>query len=399
MEFGSHNLKSVLPSATIAMSQKARQMIANGQDVILLSQGEPDFDTPEHIREAAKAAIDQGHTRYTNVDGIIELKRAIIEKFKRDNQLNYDIDEINISPGGKAVLFNALIATLNPGDEVIIPTPCWVSYPEMVRLCGGTPKLVHARQSDGFLPSLADIEKAISARTKWIILNSPSNPTGAIMSEGFLAKLAEILRRNPNLLVLTDDIYEQLIYEGEFMTLAQVAPDLKDRILTMNGVSKAYAMTGWRIGYAGGPKWLIAAMKKVMSQTTSNPSSISMWASVAALGGPQDFLADWRQQFLKRRNLVVDALSQSQNIICRRPEGAFYVFGNCQALLGKKSKKGRTLASDMDFTDAVLEEAKVALVPGTAFHAPGHFRLSFALDLISLKQACDRIAQFCEQCR
>jgi len=392
-------LNAVQPSATIGMSQKARALQAAGKDVIILSQGEPDFETPESIKQAAVDALASGKTRYTSVDGITELKQAIQAKFLRDNNLSYDLDEISIAPGGKAILFNALIATLNPGDEVIIPAPCWVSYPEIVRLCGGTPIVVPTSPENGFKLLAKDLAGAITPRTKWLVLNSPSNPTGAVLSAAELHALADVLRQHKQIQILTDDIYEHLVYgQVEFSTLAQIAPDLKNRVLTMNGMSKSYAMTGWRLGYAGGPKWLIAAMRKVMGQTTSNANSITQWAAIEALSGDQSFLDNWRKAFQRRRDLVCEGLNQ-MGLRCAVPDGAFYVFANCESVLGRSSPGGRKLTSDLDFAEAVLEEVFVALVPGSAFHAPGYFRLSYAESDGTLGEALKRLREFCKDCR
>ncbi|WP_416879061.1 pyridoxal phosphate-dependent aminotransferase [Litorimonas sp.] len=375
----------------MAMTQLARELKAKGRDVIGLSAGESDFDTPQHIGEAAVKAIRDGKTRYTAVDGVPELKDAIIEKFKRENGLTYSPSEINVSPGGKPVIFNALAVTLNPGDEVIIPAPCWVSYPGMVSLLGATPIIVSCGVDTGFRLSAEALEAAITPKTKWLMLNSPSNPTGSAYSREDLAALAEVLRRYPEILVLSDDIYEHLIYDGfEFATLASVAPDLKHRVLTMNGVSKAYAMTGWRIGYAGGPDWLIKAMAKYMGQTTSNPASISQWAAVAALNGPQDFISEARAAYNTRRKNVVNAINSAKGLSCREPEGAFYAFFDCREVLRDK------IETDSDFTKSLLGETGVALVPGSAFHAPGFVRLSYAADPKLLEDACARLDQFCQ---
>lgn len=388
-KFVSDTLQEIRPSATIGMSQKARAMMASGKDVIMLSQGEPDFETPDHIKDAARAALDLGHTRYTAVDGIPDLKRAICQKFKRDNALDYGPENINVSPGGKAVIFNALLATLNPGDEVIIPAPCWVSYPEMTRLCGGAPVVVPCGPDAGYKLTPEALEAAITPRTKWLILNSPSNPTGVCLSGEDLDALGAVLQNYPDILILSDDIYEHLVYSGhEFFTIAQRVPALKQRVLTMNGLSKAYAMTGWRLGYAGGPEWLIAAMRKVMSQSTSNASSISQWAAITALGGGQDFLNDWRRAFERRRDLVLNGLD-ALGISCAMPGGAFYVFGNCEPYLGGP------MSTDTAFTEKLLADKHLALVPGSAFHAPGHFRLSFASDTQTLERALVRLEAFC----
>lgn len=391
-------INAVQPSATIGMSQKARSMMADGKDVIILSQGEPDFETPEHIKLAAVEALASGKTRYTAVDGIPELKKAIQRKFKRDNGLHYETDNISVAPGGKAILFNAFVATLNPNDEVIIPAPCWVSYPEMVRLCGGRPVVIATGAETQFKLTADLLESAITAQTKWVVLNSPSNPTGSVLSSDDLEALAKVLRRHPNVMVLTDDIYEHLVYgEAKFSTIAQLAPDLKDRILTMNGMSKAYAMTGWRLGYAGGPKWLIAAMRKVMGQSTSNPNSIAQYAAIEALEGDQSFLKQWRSAFEKRRDLVCSKLNEI-GLQCTVPDGAFYVFANCETFIGKTSSAGRSLNSDLDWAEALLEEELVAVVPGSAFHVSGHFRLSYADSDEILGKALARIKAFCQGC-
>ncbi len=387
----SQSLLQVRPSATIGMSQKARQLMEEGRDIIMLSQGEPDFDTPEHIKQAAREALELGHTRYTNVDGTAELKAAICEKFQRDNGLAFGVDNINVSPGGKAVIFNALMATLDSGDEVIIPAPCWVSYPEMTRLCGGSPVIVPCGAESGYKLTAEALERAITPNTKWLILNSPSNPTGVCMTPEDLTAIGKVLLAHPNVLILSDDIYEHLIYSGhEFCTIAELVPELSDRVLTMNGFSKAYAMTGWRLGYAGGPEWLISAMRKVMGQSTSNPSSISQWAGIAALRGSHNFMDEWRTAFEIRRDFVLSAL-KNMGVSCAVPGGAFYIFGDCEKFLG-----GR-IETDLEFTEVLLSEQGVALVPGSAFHAPGHFRLSFASDMETLKAAMTRLKLFLER--
>lgn len=391
--FLSSSIQSVAPSATMAITQTARDMRAAGKDIIGLSAGESDFDTPDHICEAAAKAMKDGHTRYTAVDGIPELKEAVARKFKRENGLDYTAAEINVSPGGKPVIFNALAVTINAGDEVVIPAPCWVSYPGMVTMLGGTPIVVPCDGHSNFRLSAEALETAITPRTKWLMLNSPSNPTGSAYSAEDLMDLAEVLRRHPNILVLCDDIYEHLIYDDfTFATMASVAPDLKHRVLTMNGVSKAYAMTGWRIGYAGGPEWLIKAMSKYMGQTTSNPASISQWAAVAALDGPQDFLSTARKAYGERRRHVVAAINDIEGLTCRMPEGAFYAFFDCSSFLD-----GTTYKSDADFALALLEATGVALVPGSAFHSEGHLRLSYAADPLILKEAVQRLKVFCDK--
>lgn len=389
-------LSRVKPSATMAVTQKARDMKAAGIDVIGLGAGEPDFDTPDHIKAAAIDAIKRGETNYTNVDGTPELKAAICEKFKRDNNLSFQPSQINVSPGGKPVIFNAFLATLNPGDEVIVPAPCWVSYPEMVRLCGGTPVIVPCSMADGFKISPEALDATITDKTKWLILNSPSNPTGAAYSAQELMALGEVLRRHPEVMILTDDMYEHLIYDDHiFATIADVVPELYDRTLTMNGVSKAYAMTGWRIGYAGGPEWLIKAMAKVMSQSTSNPTSVSQWAAVEALNGPHDFIADRNTAFVARRNRVIAELNKAQGLSCLMPAGAFYAYPDCAGVIGKTSTAGTKINHDVDFAAALLSEAHVAVVPGAAFHGSPNFRLSYATDMETLEKALARIQEFC----
>ena len=396
MAFLSDALGRVATSATVAISQKARVLAQEGRDIIALSAGEPDFDTPQHVRDAAIAAINAGKTRYTNVDGIIELKEAVAAKFRRDNGLDVTAADCFVSSGGKQIIFNALLATLNPGDEVVVPVPYWVSYPEIVRLCGAEPVFAVADASTGFKLSPEALEAAITPRTKWLILNTPSNPTGAAYSAAELKALAEVLLAHPHVHILTDDIYEVLVYDGgRFATIAQVEPKLQPRTLTMNGVSKSHAMTGWRIGYCTGPRPLLAAMTKLQSQSTTNPSSIAQWAAVEALNGPQDFLAEWRDVFQARRDLVVAGLNANTGLDCLTPEGAFYVFPSCQRLLGKTSAGGARLATDEDFVMALLEETGVALVHGTAFGLPGHFRLSYAASNAELEEAIRRIQAFC----
>ena len=374
-------------SATMAMTQMARDLRASGRDVISLSMGQSNFDTPAHICEAAAKAMAQGKTRYTAVDGIPELKAAISAKFKRDNNLDYKPREINVSPGGKAVLFNALAVTVGADDEVIIPSPCWVSYPDMVRLCGGRPIIVPCSAQQGFKITPSQLSGAITPATKWLMLNSPSNPTGAVYSADELRALAVVLRGHPHVLVLCDDIYEHLVFDGaKFSTMAQIAPDLKPRVLTMNGVSKGYAMTGWRIGYAGGPEWLIKAMAKYMGQTTSNPSSISQWASLAALDGPQDFIKDWRADYQSRRDYVMGRIAQIDGLSCDVPPGAFYVFVDCKAHL--KNKTDTQLALD------ILQDTGVASVAGSAFHMEGFLRISYGVAQSELEAAFDRLEAY-----
>jgi len=392
----SESLRRVAPSATMAVTQAAREMKAAGIDVIGLGAGEPDFDTPDHIKEAAMKAIRRGKTNYTNVDGIPELKDAIATKFKRDNNLDYHSSQINVSPGGKPVIFNAFLATLNLGDEVIIPAPCWVSYPEMTKLCGGTPVIVPCDMPSGFKITAEQLDAAITPKTRWLILNSPSNPTGAAYSAADLKALSGVLLRHPQVMILTDDMYEHLVYDDfEFATIAQVEPQLYDRTLTMNGLSKAYAMTGWRIGFAGGPEWLIKAMAKVMSQSTSNPTSISQWAGVAALNGPHDFIIERNKAFIQRRDVIVGALNQADGLNCAVPDGAFYVYPDCSGLIGKTSRSGVKIETDTDFAQTLLRDAHVAVVPGTAFHGAPNFRISYAITRAELEKAGARIAEFC----
>jgi aspartate aminotransferase len=384
----------------MAVTQAAREMKSAGIDVIGLGAGEPDFDTPDHIKAAAIKAINEGKTNYTNVDGIPELKEAICAKFKRDNDLSYTPSQINVSPGGKPVIYNALMATLSAGDEVIVPAPCWVSYPEMVKLCGATPVVVPCDMASGFKLTPEQLEAAITPKTRWLMLNSPSNPTGAAYSGADLKALSEVLLRHPHVMVFTDDIYEHLVYDGfEFATIAQVEPALYERTLTMNGLSKAYAMTGWRIGYGAGPEWLIKAMAKVMSQSTSNPSSISQWAGVTALNGPHDFIAKRNIAFSARRNAVVAGLNKAEGLSCATPDGAFYVYPNCAAVIGKTSKGGQKIENDTDFATALLKESHVAVVPGGAFHGSPHFRISYATSMEQLKEASARIQDFCAALR
>jgi aspartate aminotransferase len=389
-------LNRIKPSATMAVTQKERELKAAGRDTIGLGAGEPDFDTPDNIKEAAIAAIVSGKTKYTNVDGIPELKAAICAKFLRENKLTYTPDQVSVAPGGKPIIYNAFMATLNPGDEVIVPAPYWVSYPDIVQLTGATPVIVEATAEEGFRLSAQKLEAAITPNTKWLILNSPSNPTGAAYSAAHLRTLADVLLRHPHVMILTDDMYEHLLYDGfEFATIAAVEPALYDRTLTMNGVSKAYAMTGWRIGYAAGPAWLIKGMAGIMSQSTSNPTSISQYAAVEALNGPQDFLAVRNQAFQDRRDLVVSMLNQATGLSCPTPEGAFYVYPSCAALMGKKTATGVVLANDEDFARELLEAEGVAVVHGGAFGGSPAFRISYATSAQILEEACSRIQRFC----
>lgn len=397
MAFLSDTLARVKPSPTIAVTNKARELAEAGRDVIGLGAGEPDFDTPAHIKAAAIAAIEAGRTKYTAVDGIPELKKAICAKFERENGLSYKPSQITVASGGKQVLYNALVATLNPGDEVIIPAPYWVSYPDMVLLAGGTPVFVEGRIEAGYKISAEDLEAAITPQTKWVIFNSPSNPSGAAYTRDELKALTDVLLRHPHVWVMSDDMYEHLVFGGfTFTTPAQVEPGLYDRTLTCNGVSKAYAMTGWRIGYAGGPEALIKAMAKVQSQSTSNPCSISQYAAVAALNGPQDYITESRVAFERRRDLVVAALNTCPGISCPVPEGAFYVYPSIAGLIGKTSAAGTVITDDEAFATALLEETGVAVVFGAAFGLSPAFRISYATSDAALVDACARIKSFCE---
>lgn len=393
-------INRVQPSATIAVSSKAMELRRAGVDVIGLGAGEPDFDTPDNIKEAAIRAIHDGKTKYTPADGIPELKEAICAKFKRDNGLDYTPAQVNVSPGGKPVIYNAFVATLNPGDEVIIPAPYWVSYPEMALLCGATPISIECGPNQNYKLTPDALEAAITPKTKWLILNSPSNPTGAAYTKSELKALADVLLRHPQVWILTDDMYEHLVYDGfEYWTIAQVEPGLYDRTLTMNGVSKAYAMTGWRIGYAAGPEKLIATMRKVMSQTTSNPCSISQWASVEALNGPQEFLAERNEVFKTRRDLVVAGLNAADGLTCPTPEGAFYVYPSCAGAIGKTTPGGVTIENDEVFATELLQQANVAVVFGAAFGLSPAFRVSYATSTEALEKALERIQGFCSSLR
>jgi len=391
-----HALERVKPSPTMAITAKAREMKAAGFDVIGLGAGEPDFDTPDNVKQAAIEAIKRGETKYTAVDGIPELKRAIVSKFQRENGLTYKPSEITVGSGGKQVLYNALLATLNPGEEVIIPSPYWVSYPDIVLLAGANPVIVETREEDGFKLTAKALAAAITPKTKWFIFNSPSNPTGAAYTRDEIKVLTDVLVKHPQVWVLSDDIYEHLVYDDfKFTTPAQVEPKLKDRTLTMNGVSKAYSMTGWRIGYGGGPEPLIKAISTLQSQSTSNPCSISQWASVEALEGPQDFLKDWVKSFQERRDLVVSMLNQAKGIHCPKPEGAFYVYPSCKGVMGRTSREGTKIATDEDFATALLKEEGVAVVHGAAFGLSPFFRISYATGIEALEEACRRIQRFC----
>ena len=396
MSIISDSLKRIKPSPTLAVTQKARELKASGKDVIGLGAGEPDFDTPNNIKGAAIKAINDGDTKYTAVDGTPALKKAIIKKFKRENNLDYTIDQITVGGGGKHVIYNAIMATVNKGDEVIIPAPYWVSYPDIVLLAGGEPIIIICNEEQNFKLNPSDLENAITKKTKWVILNSPSNPTGACYSESEIIKIAEVLKKNPHIHILSDDIYEHITYEGfKFFTIAQIEY-LKDRVLTMNGVSKSYAMTGWRIGYAAGPKEIIKAIAKIQSQSTTNPSSISQAAAVEALNGTQSFISERSKAFQERRNFVVGELNKINGINCLKPEGAFYVFPSCKDLLGKKDSKGNVLKTDSDFVQSLLENADVAVVQGSAFGLDGFFRISYATSMENLKKALIKISDFCK---
>jgi aspartate aminotransferase len=400
MAFLAARLDRIKPSPTIAAGQRARELRAQGRDIISLDAGEPDFDTPDSIKEAAIAAIRRGDTKYTPVDGTVALKEAISAKFKRENGLDYKLDQITVGVGGKHVLFNTFMATLDPGDEVVIPAPYWVSYPDMALLAEGRPVFVECPAEKGFKLQPADLERAITPKTKWVVLNSPSNPTGAAYTRAELRAVADVLLRHPHVHVLVDDMYEHLTYDGfEFTTIAQVEPALYDRTLTVNGVSKAYAMTGWRIGYAGGPAPLIKAIAKVQSQSTTNPSSISQAAAVAALNGPQDFIAERAAVFKERRDLVVGMLNQANGLTCHRPEGAFYVFPSCAGTIGKKTPAGQEIRTDQDFTTYLLETSGVSVVHGSAFGLAPYFRISYATATEKLEDACRRIQRACGELR
>ena len=395
MAFLADALSRVKPSATIAVTQKARELKTQGRDIISLSVGEPDFDTPDNIKKAAIDAINRGETKYTPVSGITPLREAIVKKFKRENGLDYKANQTIVCTGGKQVLYNAFVATLNKGDEVIIPAPYWVSYPDMVLLCGGEPVFVATTLAHGFKLQAADLERAITPRTKWIILNSPSNPSGAAYTRDELKAITDVLVRHPHVWILTDDMYEHLTY-GDFVftTPAQIESNLMDRTLTMNGVSKAYAMTGWRIGYAAGPDVLMKAMDMVQGQQTSGACSISQWAAVEALNGPQDFITTSRKAFEGRRDLVVSMLNQASLIDCPMPEGAFYVYPSCAKAIGKKTESGKVIATDEDFVTALLEAEGVAAVHGTAFGLGPNFRISYATSNAILEEACGKIQRF-----
>ena len=396
MTFFAKPLSQVKPSPTIAMSSLATELNEQGRDIISLSAGEPDFDTPEHIKNAGQKAIAEDKTKYTAPDGMAELKRAICRKFQRDNNLNYSVDQVSVGTGGKQVLYNALTATLNHGDEVLIPAPYWVSYPDMVLLSGGIPVSVVTTTENNYKLTAEDLRNSITEKTKWFIFNSPSNPTGAGYSWAELKKLTDVLLDFPHVWILTDDMYEHITFDSfEFVTPVQVEPKLYDRTLTCNGVSKAFAMTGWRIGFAGGPKKLIAAMRKVQSQSTSNPSTISQWAAVAALDGPMDFLKKNNDIFLRRRNFVIEALNQIEGIHCPTPEGAFYVYPSMEELIGKRTQEGKYIKTDECFATELLNQTGVAVVFGAAFGLSPNFRISYAASDAMLQKACARISTFC----
>ena len=395
MSIVSNSLKRIKPSPTLAVTQKARELKAAGKDIIGLGAGEPDFDTPENIKRAAIDSINQGETKYTTVDGTPKLKTAIVEKFKRENKLSYELNEISVGTGGKQIIYNAMVATVNQGDEVIIPAPYWVSYPDIVLLAGGNPIIIECPENENFKITPEKLKNSITAKTKWLILNSPSNPTGSCYSENEIRSLAKVLMDNKQVYILSDDIYEHIIYDKfKFFTIAQIN-ELKDRTLTMNGVSKSYAMTGWRIGYGAGSVEIIKAMAKIQSQSTTNPSSISQAAAVEALNGPQNFIMERSKEFQKRRDFVVKSLNEIKDLSCLNPEGAFYVFPNCLKCLNKKDKKGKLLKTDSDFVESLLENNGVAVVQGSAFGLEGYFRISYATSMQNLKNALKRISEFC----
>jgi aspartate aminotransferase len=395
----SKNLEKIAPSATVAMTQLARELKNQGKDVISLSAGEPDFDTPNHIKSAAIDAINRGETKYTAVDGIDELKEAIVKKFKRDNDLNFSKENISVAPGGKPIIYNAMIATLNPGDEVIIPSPYWVSYPDIVKLAGGTPVIIETSIEDNFKITDTKLKQSITEHTKWIILNSPSNPTGEVYSQYELESLIDVLKQHPNIYILTDDIYEHLLYDRskKFITIGQLDDEINTRTLTMNGVSKAYSMTGWRIGYCGGPKTIIDAMRKLQGQSTSNPSSISQWAAVEALNGNQDFLKNWLESFEERRDKVFQMINSAKGLKCLKPKGAFYIYPSCEELIGKKTPEGKVINNDKDFAMNLLETKSISVVHGEAFGLSPYFRISYATSIEKLETACNRIIEFCDE--
>ena len=395
MSIVSNSLKRIKPSPTLAVAQKARELKAAGRDVIGLGAGEPDFDTPENIKRAAIEAIHNGQTKYTAVDGTPELKTAIIKKFERENKLKYDLNQISVGAGGKQIIYNAMMATINPGDEIIIPAPYWVSYPDIVLLAKGKPIIVKCRENENFKITPEKLKNSITNKTKWLILNSPSNPTGSCYTENEIKSLSKVLIENKQVYILSDDIYEHIIYDKhKFFIIAQI-DELKDRTLTMNGVSKSYAMTGWRIGYGAGPVEIIKAMAKIQSQSTTNPSSISQAAAIEALNGPQDFIAQRSEAFQQRRDFVVKSLNEIKELSCLNPDGAFYVFPNCSKCLNKKDKTGKLLKNDSDFVESLLENYGVAVVQGSAFGLEGYFRISYATSMQNLKKALKKISEFC----
>ena len=395
----SKNLEKIAPSATVAMTQLARDLKNQGKDVISLSAGELDFDTPENIKKAAIEAITRGETKYTAVDGIDELKEAIINKFIRDNNLNFLKENISVAPGGKTIIYNAMVATLNPGDEVIIPKPFWVSYPDIVKLAGGTPVTIETSRNSNFKITADDLKKNITKNTKWIIINSPSNPTGEVYSSEELQSLVSVLKKYPNIYILSDDIYEHLLYEKKekFTTIGEIDDEINSRTITMNGVSKAYSMTGWRIGYCGGPKKIIDSMRKLQGQSTSNPSSISQWAAVEALNGDQSFLKDWLDSFEMRRNKVVEMINSAEGLSCLKPKGAFYIYPSCEGVIGKKLTSGEEIKNDEDFAMNLLKNKSVGVVHGSAFGLSPYFRISYATSIEKLEEACKRIIDFCDE--
>ena len=400
MAFASDAILRIKPSATIYATKKARDLKRLGHDILFLSVGQPDFDTPENIKVAAKQAIDRGETKYPPSAGIMPLREAICRKFKRENDLNYSVSETIVGVGGKNVIFNALLATINPGDEVIIPAPYWVSYPDIVSFAQGTPVILHTKVENAYKITPTDLDMSITQKTKWLVLNSPSNPTGSVYTASELRALAEVLKRHSHVWVMADDIYEHLVYDGcVFSTIAQVSPELRDRVLIVNGVSKAYAMTGWRIGYAAGPRELIANMEKLQSQQTSGACTIAQWAAVEALDGTQAYIQESRDIFQARRNLVISMLNEAPHLACASPAGAFYVYPSCQAAMGRKTSGGRLLSNDTDFTEALLEEAGVAVVQGEAFGSESNFRFSYATSTDVLADARRRIQKFCSSLR
>ncbi len=397
MSILSASLNRIKPSPTMAVVKKATELKASGKDIISLGAGEPDFDTPDNIKQAAIEAINSGKTKYTIVDGTIELKRAIIEKFKRENNLNYNEKQVTVGVGGKHVIFNAILATINQGDEVIIPAPYWVSYPDIVLLAGGTPKFIECGEENDFKVTPEQIEKSINDKTKWIILNSPSNPTGSVYSEEELRKIGKVLEKYPNVLIMSDDIYEHVLYDNmKFFTIAEI-PSLFSRTLTINGLSKSYAMTGWRVGYAGGSEELIQAIGKIQSQSTTNTSSISQAAAVEALNGTQDFIKPRSNAFKERRDFVVNKLNQITGLNCKNPKGAFYVFPSCKQCIGKTDKKGKKILNDTDFVTSLLEITGVAVVQGSAFGLEGYFRISYATSMENLINALNKIELYCKE--